>query len=131
MKPQDFTTFANAILSAPIMRHNSSGDVTQPPAVTAAAAIAAKVDDLGLIRAAIADLEKQASDIRAELERAGLDRIEGQFFTATLSTHKGASRTDWKTIAARFKPSAQLIRAYTTTGKASTHLNVTARQVTH
>jgi len=33
--------------------------------------------------------------------------------------------------AAKFKPSRQLIAAHTTTGKASTRLNLTARKITH
>ena len=120
MKPQDLQTLAAAALMPPMA-----------PSTTAAAALAAKVDELGALRAVIADLTKQADQIRAELEDAGLSAIDGQHYTASLTTVAGRTLTDWQTIAQRFKPSAQLIRAYTKTGKPSTRLNVTARKITH
>jgi histidinol-phosphate/aromatic aminotransferase/cobyric acid decarboxylase-like protein len=119
MKPQDLQTLARAALMPP------------PVAPTAAAALAAKVDELGALRAVIADLTKQADHIRAELEDAGLTAIDGQHYSASFATVSGRTITDWETIAQRFKPSAQLIRAYTKTGKPSTRLNVTARKITH
>ena len=120
MKPQDLQTLAAAALMPPAA-----------PAPTAAAALAAKVDELGALRAVIADLTKQADQIRTELEDAGLTAIDGQHYSASLTTVAGRTLTDWQTIAQRFKPSAQLIRAYTKTGKPSTRLNVTARKITH
>ena len=120
MKPQDLTTLAAAALMPPMA-----------PATTAAAALAAKVDELGALRAVIADLTKQADHIRTELEEAGLTAIDGQHYSASFAQVSGREVTDWQTIAQRFKPSAQLIRAYTKTGKPSTRLNVTARKITH
>jgi histidinol-phosphate/aromatic aminotransferase/cobyric acid decarboxylase-like protein len=120
MKPQDLQTLAKAALMPPAA-----------PAPTAAQALAAKVDELGALRAVIADLTKQADQIRAELENAGLSAIDGQHYSASFATVSGRTITDWETIAQRFKPSAQLIRAYTKTGKPSTRLNVTARKITH
>jgi histidinol-phosphate/aromatic aminotransferase/cobyric acid decarboxylase-like protein len=120
MKPQDLQTLAAAALMPPMA-----------PTTTAAAALAAKVDELGALRAVIADLTKQADHIRTELEDAGLTAIDGQHYSASFATVSGRTITDWETIAQRFKPSAQLIRAYTKTGKPSTRLNVTARKITH
>jgi hypothetical protein len=120
MKPQDLQTLAAAALMPPMA-----------PTTTAAAALAAKVDELGALRAVIADLTKQADQIRTELEDAGLTAIDGQHYSANLTAVSGRTITDWQTIAQRFKPSAQLIRAYTKTGKPSTRLNVTARKITH
>jgi aspartate aminotransferase-like enzyme len=131
MKPENFADFANAILAAPLMRHNDHGEPTQPAAVTAAAALAAKVDELGALRAVIADLQTQADKIRAEIEEAGLTAIDGQHYSATLTSVKGSTRIDWASIAAKFKPSRQLIAAHTTTGKPSTRLNLTARKINH
>ena len=122
MKNQDLTTFANALMSAPALHHN-----TEPAAITAAAALAAKVDELGELRAVIADLVDQAEQIRAELEAAGLPVIEGHKYRASLTTVKGRTTTNWEAIAKRFEPSAQLIRAHTKVGKESTRLNMTAR----
>jgi hypothetical protein len=123
MKPQDLQTIARAALMP----------TTAPatPAPTAADAIAAKVDELGQLHAAIADMKKRYEEIRAELEDAGLKEMEGQQYRASFSQVAGRTLTDWETIAQRFKPSAQLIRAYTKTGKPSTRLNVTARKITH
>jgi len=129
MKPQDLQTLAAAALMP--ARYNDHGEPAQPAAVTAAAALAAKVDELGALRAVIADLTKQADHIRTELEEAGLAAIDGQHYSASFATVSGRTITDWETIAQRFKPSAQLIRAYTKTGKPSTRLNVTARKITH
>jgi hypothetical protein len=122
MKPENFADFAAAVFAAPIM---------QAAKPTAAAALAAKVDELGALRAVIADLTKQADQIRTDIEAAGLATIDGQHYSASFAQVKGSSRIDWQTIAAKFKPSRQLIAAHTTTGKASTRLNVTARKITH
>jgi aspartate aminotransferase-like enzyme len=119
MQPQDLQTLARAAL------------MPMAAPQTAADAIADKVDELGALRAVIADLTKHADQIRAELEEAGLETIDGKNYSATITQCKGRTVTDWETIAKRFKPSAQLIRAYTKTGKPSSRLNITARKVTH
>jgi hypothetical protein len=122
MKPQDFHKFAAEVFATPLM---------QMAAPTAAAAIGDKVDELGALRAVIADLTKHADQLRTELEEAGLTEIEGRNYRASFAQVSGRTLTDWEAIAQRFKPSAQLIRAYTKTGKASTRLNLTARKITH
>lgn len=128
MKPQDFHAFANAILSTPLMRLNDSGEPAQPAAVTAAHALALKVDQLGQLHAAIADMKRKADKIRTELENAGLTDIEGQAYRVNFAQCAGKTLTDWKTIAAKLKPSRQLIAAHTTTGDPSTRMTVKARQ---
>ena len=120
MKPQDLQTLARAALMPPAA-----------PAPSAAQAIAAKVDELGQLHAAIADMKKRYEAIRTELEDAGLSEIDGQQYRASFAQVAGRTLIDWETIAAKFKPSAQLIRAHTKTGKPSTRLNVTARKITH
>ncbi len=120
MKPENFADFANAILSAPIMQ--------AAPAPTAAQAIAAKVDELGAMHAAMADMKRKADHIRTELENAGLSDIEGQLYRVNFAAVAGRTLTDWKTIAERLKASPQLIRAYTKTGEPSTRMTVKARQ---
>jgi len=129
MKPQDLATLAAAALAAPQpMRWNDSGEPAQPAAVTAAAAMAAKVDRLGAMHAAIASMKKEADQIRAELEDAGLTDIDGQLYRVNFAQVAGRTATNWEAIAQRFKPSAQLIRAYTKTGEPSTRMTVKARQ---
>ena len=114
MQPQDLQTLALAALTAPAIKP------------TAADALAAKVDQLGAINAALANMKKQADQIRADLEDAGLTDIEGHLYRVNFAQCAGRTLTDWKTIAERFKPSPQLIRRHTTTGEPSTRMTVKA-----
>jgi histidinol-phosphate/aromatic aminotransferase/cobyric acid decarboxylase-like protein len=120
MKPQDLQTLARAALMP----------TTAPatPAPTAAQAIAAKVDRLGVLHAALATMKKEADTLRTELEDAGLDSIEGQLYRVNFAQCAGRTATNWEAIAAKFKPSPQLIRAHTTTSEPSTRMTVKARQ---
>jgi hypothetical protein len=128
MKPQDLATLAAAALMPAGFRHHDSAEPAQPAAVTAAAAIAAKVDELGQLHAAIADMKRKADHIRTELENAGLADIEGTLYRVNFAQCAGKTLTDWQAIAKRLKVSPQLIRAYTKTGEASTRMTVKARQ---
>ena len=128
MKPENFADFANAILATPLMRLNDSAEPAQPAAVTAAHALALKVDELGQLHATMADMKRKADRIRTELENAGLADIEGQAYRVNFAQCAGKTLTDWKTIAAKLKPSRQLVAAHTTTGEASTRMTVKARQ---
>jgi hypothetical protein len=128
MKPQDLQTLAAAALMPAGFRHHDSGEPTEPAAVTAAAALATKVDELGQLHAAIAKLKKDADTIRTELENAGLADIDGQLYRVNFATVAGSTLTNWRAIAERLRASPQLIRAYTKTGEASTRMTVKARQ---
>jgi histidinol-phosphate/aromatic aminotransferase/cobyric acid decarboxylase-like protein len=128
MKPQDLATLAQAALMPAGFRHHDSGEPAEPAAVTAAAAIAAKVDRLGVLHAALADMKREADQLRTELEDAGLDSIEGQLYRVNFAQCAGRTLTDWKTISERLKASPQLIRAHTTTGEPGTRMTVKARQ---
>ena len=117
MKPQDLQTLARAALMPPAA-----------PAPTAADALAAKVDQLGAMQAAIADMKRKADQLRTELEDAGLTDIDGQLYRVNFATVAGSTLTNWRAIAERLKASPQLIRAYTKTGEPSTRMTVKARQ---
>jgi histidinol-phosphate/aromatic aminotransferase/cobyric acid decarboxylase-like protein len=119
MKPQDLQTLAAAALIP--ARYN-----TEPQ--TAAAALAAKVDELGTLHAAIADMKRKAEQLRTDLEDAGLTDIDGKLYRVNFAQCAGKTLTDWQAIAKRLKASAQLIRAYTKTGEPSTRMTVKARQ---
>lgn len=128
MTPQDFHDFTNSILKNGLYRHNDSGEPAEPAAVTAAHALALKVDRLGQLAAEAEAISLEAARLRTELEAAGLATIAGAMYRATFAQVKGSARIDWKTIAAKFKPSRQLIAAHTTTGKESTRMNITAHK---
>ena len=68
------------------------------------------VDQLGLVNAQIAALEKQAKAIKAELVAAGLDKIEGAEFCATIVT---SQRAQLDIDAVREKLSQQFLTAHT------------------
>ena len=76
--------------------------------------------------AAMAAMKKQADQLRTELEDAGLANIEGQLYRVNFAQCSGRTLTDWHGIAAKLKPSRQLIAAHTTTGKAYTAMTVKA-----
>jgi hypothetical protein len=126
MKPQDLELLAAAALMP--ARYNDHGEPAEPAVVTAAAAIAAKVDELGTLHAAMADMKRKADKVRTELENAGLADIEGQLYRVNFAQCAGKTLTDWQAIAKRLKASPQIIRAYTKTGEASTRMTVKARQ---
>lgn len=117
MKPQDLQTLAAAALMPPAA-----------PAPTAAQAMAAKVDRLGAMHAAIASMKREADQLRTELEDAGLTDIDGNLYRVNFATVAGSTLTNWRAIAERLKASPQLIRAYTKTGEPSTRMTVKARQ---
>lgn len=126
MKPQDLQLLAAAALMPAGFRHHASGEPAEPAAVTAAAALAAKVDQLGALNAAIAKMQLDAAQLRTDLEAAGLADINGQLYRVNFSQCAGKTLTDWKAIAAKLKPSRQLIAAHTTTGKESTRMTLKA-----
>lgn len=114
MNAQDFHNFAAAVINAPIFNAAPADD------------LAAKVDRLGQLAAQTAAIKKEADRLRTELENAGLSIIEGQQYRASFAQCKGATKTDWAAVAAKFKPSRQLIAAHTTTGSESTRMTIKA-----
>lgn len=115
MKPQDLQTLALAALTAPAFKPTATAEL-----------LAAKVDRLGAVAAAIAIMKKEADELRAELEAAGLDNIDGHAYRVNFAQCQGRTVTDWQAIAQRFKPSPQLIRRHTTTGEPSTRMTIKA-----
>lgn len=116
MKPEDLHTLALAALTAPTFKPTATAEL-----------LAAKVDRLGALHAAIAQLRAEADDIRTELEAAALAEIDGHQYRVTFSTST-RDTVNWQAIAKRLKASPQLIRAYTTTSEPTTAMRVTARK---
>jgi predicted TIM-barrel fold metal-dependent hydrolase len=119
MKQPDMIALAHSLLQT----------TATPPAEPQLAAddIKRKADRLGLLHAVIAQSKTEADTLRAELEKSGLKEIEGALYRVAFADCKGATRTDWKAVAAKLKPSRQLVAAHTSTGDPSIRMTVTAR----
>lgn len=124
MKPNDMIELAQAMARA-LPRLNAHGDL--PGAAPAADQLKRKADRMGLLHAVIAQSKAEAETLRAELEAAGLKEIEGDLYRVAFADCKGATKVNWKAIAAKLKPSRQLIAAHTSTGEDSVRITVTAR----
>lgn len=55
------------------------------------------VDQLGMLKARIADLEEEEKDIRDQLVQSGEEEIDGRLFHCTITTTE-VERTDWKEV---------------------------------
>lgn len=93
------------------------------PVITAGEA----VDQLGYIRAQIADLQAIEKTLKAAIEAADMPRIEGRFYKAAVILSAGRISTDWQSVANHFNPSRQLITAHTSQGAAFSAIRVSAR----
>lgn len=69
-------------------------------------------DELGIIRAQMADLKGREKDIREVLIDAGVHTLEDEQFRAVV-VESMRTTVDWKNVAAKLKPSRQLVTAHT------------------
>ena len=84
------------------------------------------VDELGTVKAEIANLKAREEFLKKALEDSGETAIDGTLFRATVATSQ-RTNIDWKTIAEKLEPSRQLITAHTSVGY-TTAVRVTARK---
>ncbi len=70
-------------------------------------------DELGNIRATMADLKDREGQIRKTFISAGVKALEDEQFRAVV-VESLRTMIDWKTVAAKLKPSRQLVTAHTT-----------------
>jgi len=96
-------------------------DMTLPAAIA--------VDRLGDVKARIADLTAEAKELEAQIVAAGVPVVEGRYFRAAVSHCEGRVSVDWKSIAAKFEPSRQLVTAHTSQGAPYDVVRVSARKV--
>lgn len=83
-------------------------------------------DELGFVRAQIADLKDREQDIRETFIEAGVTAMEGETFRAVV-VESLRTTVNWKEVAAKMEPSRQLVRAHTTE-KEVTSIRVNARR---
>jgi hypothetical protein len=85
-------------------------------------------DRLGQIKAQLADLKKEEARLKEELIDSGVAVVEGSFYRVAVSESEGKVLVDWKSIAEKFSPSRQLIKANTSKGEAYFTVRVSARK---
>lgn len=83
-------------------------------------------DELGFVRAQIADLKDREKDIREVFIEAGVTAMEGKTFRAVV-VESLRSTVNWKAVAAKLNPSRQLVTSHTTE-KEVTSIRVNARR---
>jgi DNA-binding transcriptional regulator YdaS (Cro superfamily) len=89
----------------------------------------ALADQLGLIKAQIAQLKEQEQSITQELIATGEKEIEGTTFRVAISLVEPSKQVDWKAVAQKLKPSHQLITANTGWKAGYVAVRVSARKV--
>ena len=85
-------------------------------------------DRLGQIKAQLADLKKEEGKLKQELIDSGLAVVEGSFYRVAVTESDGKVLVDWKSIAEKFNPSRQLVKANTSIGEAYFTVRVSARK---
>ena len=88
------------------------------------AELAAAVDEIGVLKAAIAPLEQRLKALQAKLKASGDGRYEGLLFDATVFT---SERSTLDMDAVREKLSVQFLTAHTRTSEVVT-VKVTAKK---
>ena len=83
--------------------------------------LSATVDRLATLKAEIARLKTEEDALKDVL-------IEGTQHRAAISHCAGRELIDWKTIAAKFNPSRQLIAAHTSQGEPYATVRLSARK---
>lgn len=95
-------------------------------AITTTKSLIQVVDELGKLRAQIADLTAKEEQLKEALRDSGESEIDGKLFRVTVS-RTNVNTVDWKEVANRLNPSNQLVQAHTTTKERIT-VKVTARK---
>jgi len=85
------------------------------------------VDDLGALKAKIADLKKQEDELKLALLASGYAKLEGKLYSVSVSGGNPTSKIDWEAIALKLEPSRQLITAHTHEGTSALSVRVYAR----
>ena len=81
--------------------------------MTKKANITGLADELGIIRAKMADLKDREIEIREVMIAAGISAFEDKKFRAVV-VESLRTMIDWKSVAAKLEPSHQLVSAHTT-----------------
>lgn len=83
------------------------------------------VDQLGQVKAQLAELEAIEAGLRKQLVEAGVEAVEGRLFRATVSTFE-ATNVNWKGLVEQLAPPERLVKKFTSTAQRTT-VKVVAR----
>lgn len=92
------------------------------------AQLADYVDELGHLKAQIAELQDEEKRIKTLLSGCGFEAVDGRNYRASISWNDGKLSLDWRAIAEHFNPSRQLVTAHTSKGGPFCTIRVTARK---
>ena len=92
------------------------------------ALLAHTVEQLASIKAQIAALREQEDQLKQILIDSGESAVDSVMHRATISDTKPRDKVDWQSIAMKFNPSRQLIRAYTSEGERYYQVRIYARK---
>lgn len=98
------------------------------PQITDNMSIETVVDRIAFLKAKVAEIREEEDALKAILIASGKSVVESTFFRCTVSDVAGRPVTDWQTIAMKFAPSRQLIKAHTKDGASYTQIRVFARK---
>lgn len=101
---------------------------TGHPDSAAADLLAATVDRLAEIKAQIATLQAEETELKNDLTESGAEAIEGTLHRAAICYNTTRTTTDWRAVAEHLKPSRQLIQAHTTTGQPFNTVRLSAKK---
>jgi len=85
-------------------------DPTQFTNVSSPAHVA---DALGAARAQLEEAQAKVKFLEGLLKHGDLNVVEGDLFRVSIARNVTQNRTDWKAVAAKLKPSRQLVQAHT------------------
>ena len=86
------------------------------------------VDELGVLKAQISELQDREASLKARLAQSGLPEIDGHLYRCTVSNVQPAPKVDWKAVAERLQPSHQLITAHTSPARPYDVVKLSARK---
>lgn len=92
------------------------------------ALLSSTVEQLAKVKAEIAALRTIEADLKQVLIDSGASAVDGTYYRATVSDVQAKETIDWYTIAMKFNPSRQLIKAHTTKGANYFAVRVYARK---
>jgi hypothetical protein len=124
-----YTTVAVVLTRPSRPKHEGTNmTATAKKVIYTDADFAQMVDELGQLKANIANLQAQEKDLKAKLAASGFQAVDGQHYRASISWQEGRVSIDWRAVAEHFNPSRQLVTAHTSKWDPVVTIRVSARK---